>query len=217
MKRKQMVPIAMAVVAIILASYGLLSYDWYVEYREFQLPDDEGVIKTDLGYGILGVSNHTRHNLNRTTLDEEDRVLSYDDFTGLSSKAGQVASTMWVLMLIGIILSVVFIPLAIASQTGGLESRIGKWGPYVPLYIAQVAAITFILAPMWFSYEFIYGLDMDAFVLTNAPSQALGDMSGWYVVFAGVAIQAAAVMAISRTRLVYIKPLDEAKTPEPME
>jgi hypothetical protein len=212
-----MAPLVLAVVAIMFASYGLLSHGWYLEYRETDLPDDEGRIRTNLGYGIMGVSNSTKHKLNGTTLDGEDRVQSYDEFMGLKSKAGQVANTMMVLMLIGIVMCALFIPLAFISQTGGLEARLGKWGPYIPLYVAQVAAITFFLAPIWFSYEFIYGLDMDAYALTDAPSQALGDMSGWWVVFGALLIQVAALMAISRTRLIYIEPLGEGKTPEPMK
>jgi hypothetical protein len=216
MKGKQMVPIALAAVAIMLATYGLFSYGWYLEQRETDNPDEEGVIKTDLGYGIRGVSNHTRYMFNGTLLDEEETVHSYDEFIGDDNLAGQVASTMWTLMLIGILMTVIFIPLAYISQTGGLEARIGKWGPYLPLYVAQVAAVTLIVSPIWFTYEFIVGLDIDMNELTNAPSQAVGDMSGWLIVFAGVLVQAAAFMAISRTRLIYIEPLDEAKTPEPL-
>jgi len=217
MKRKHMVPIVLGVIALMMATYGLLSYGWYLEHREEDLPNKEGVIKTDLGYGIRGVSNHTVHRLNGTTLDEDERVQSHDDFLGDGNKAGPVASRMLTIMLIGIIMTALFLPLAYISQTIGLEVWVGKLGSYLPFYVAQVAAITFILAPIWFSFEFIKGLDIDMEVLTNAPSQALGDMAGWWVIFGGVIIQVAAFMALSRTRLIYIEPLDEVKTPEPME
>ena len=217
MKRKQMVPLVIAIIAILMATNGLLSYNWYIEQREFKLPGDEGTIKTDLGYGIRGVHNHTRLRFNGTTLDEEERVESYEDFIGPDTMAGPVASRMLIIMAIGIIMAALFIPLAFISQTGGLESRVGKWGPYIPLYVAQVSAIILIVAPIWFSYEFIVGLDMDMFTLTNAPSQALGDMAGWWVIFGGLFIQVSAIMALSRTRLIYIEPLDEVKQPKPLE
>lgn len=217
MKRKQMVPLVLAVLAILMATYGLVSYGWYLEGRESSLPDDGGNIKTELGYGIRGVSNHTRLMLNGTMLDESDTVHTYDEFLGDGNMAGPVASRMMTIMLIGIVMAVLFLPLAFMSQTGGLDDKVGKWGSYLPLYAAQVSAITFILAPIWFSYEFVMALDMDMMEITNAPSQALGDMSGWWVIFGGVLIQIAAVMALSRTRLVYIKPLDGPRTPEPME
>ncbi len=218
MKTKHVVPLVLAMIGIILATYSLMSFGWYEEYRESSLPDDGGNVKTDLGYGIRGVHNHTRIMLNSTMLDEEEKVQDYDDFHGgIDSMAGQVAARMWLVMLIGILMAVLFLPLAYISQTKGLEDRLGRWGAYVPLYVAQVSAITLILAPIWFSYEFTMGLDMDAMELTNNPSQALGAMGAWYVIFAGIFIQVAALMALSRTRLVYIKPLDEASTPEPME
>ncbi len=217
MKPKQMVPLVLAVVAILMASYGMLSYSWYQEYRETKLLGDEGIIKTDLGYGLRGVQNHTQHKLNGTTLEEEEKVQSYDDFIGKGNEAGPVASRMILLMFIGIVMAVLFIPLVFITQTGGLEDHVGKLGPYIPLYVAQVAAFTLVASPIWFSYEFIMALDMDMYKLTNAPSQALGEMAGLWVIFGGVLIQVAAFMALSRTRLVYIEPLDEVKTPEPME
>ena len=217
MKPKHMVPLVLVVVAILLAAYGMLSYSWYVEYRETKLLGDEGTIKTDLGYGLRGVQNHTRHRLNGTTLEEEERVQSYDDFIGKGNLVGPVASRMMLLLLIGIVMAALFIPLAFVSQTSGLEDRVGKLGPYIPLYVAQVAAITLIVSPIWFSYEFITALDVDMYELTNAPSQALGDMAAWWVITGGLLIQVAAFMALSRTRLVYIEPLDEVKQAEPME
>lgn len=214
MKRKHMVPVVLAVLAILMGLYGLLSYGWYLEERVTSLPDDGGNIKTELDYGIRGVANHTRHMQNGTMLDQKDTVHTYDEFLGEGNMAGPVAARMTTIMLIGIIMAVLFIPLALMSQTGGLDDLVGKWGSYLPLYTAQVSAITLILAPIWFSYEFITGLDMDMMEATRAPSQALGQLTGWWVIFAGVLIQIAAVMALSRTRLIYIEPLDETNTPE---
>ena len=145
------------------------------------------------------------------------RIETVTRTAGMPASERSVASTMLILMAIGIIMAALFIPLAFISQTGGLESRVGKWGPYIPLYVAQVSAITLIVAPIWFSYEFIMGLDMDMFALTNAPSQALGDMAGWWVILGGLFIQVSAFMALSRTRLIYIEPLDEVKKPKPLE
>jgi hypothetical protein len=210
-------PCILAVVTILLAVYGMMSYDWYEESREIPSSEGEGNYKSDLGYGPRGVHNYTRLAFNGSTLDEEESVQTYEEFNGPETEAGPVADTMFQLLIIGIVMTVLFIPLAYISQTSGLEGRVGKWGPYIPLYVAQVAAITLILAPIWFSYEFVQALDMDAMRLTNAPSQALGAMAGWWVIFGGIVIQVAALMAISRTRLIYIEPLDEAKTPEPIE
>lgn len=217
MKRKAMIPIVLVIVGIILSVYGMLSYEWYLEHRETQFPGDEANVKTDLSYGIRGVHNHTRLRLNGTTLEEETKVHSYDEFLGEENLAGPVASTTILVLTIGIIMAALFIPLAFVLQSGELETRIGKWGPYIPLYVAQVAAFTLVVSPIVFSYGFITALDADMYDLTDAPSQALGDMSGWWVIFGGLLIQVAAFMAISRTRLIYIEPLDEIRKAEALK
>jgi hypothetical protein len=90
-------------------------------------------------------------------------------------------------------------------------------GPYVPLIAGQVAALLLIIGTLWFTYAFVTGLDEDVAKLGQERYQAVGGMTASLVIFGGLLIQVAALYARARTQLVYIKPLDEAKTPEPME
>lgn len=218
MRKQALYALAFAIVAIIIYAYGMVSYDWYTEEREQPLVDEDGVLKSDIGYGLRGVNNHTRHRFNGTTLDEEEKVQGYDDFIGTKdTKASGVASTMNIMMIIALVMMVLFLPLVYLSSGGGLEQRFGKIGPYIPLLVAQIAALLLIIGPMWFSYAFITALDDDIGKVTGEPSQALGGMTGFWVIVGGIFIQVGALMALSRTRLIYIEPLDEVKQPKPLE
>ena len=216
MRREAMLAIALAVVALVLAVYCIVSYDWYEEERTSSL--EEGNLVTDIGYGLRGVQNVSQSRLNGTVLQERESHQTYDEFIGVEgTRAQSAADAMFLIVLVAIVFIVLFIPLVFLAHQGRFDDLVGKLGQYIPLMVAQVAALLLILGAMWFSYAFTEGLDKDVEDLGQERYRAVGGMGGWYAIFAGIIIQAAAVMALSRTRLVYIEPLEEGKTPEPVE
>lgn len=218
MRKQALYALVLAIVAIIIAAYGIVSYGWYTEEREQPLVDEDGILRSEIGYGLRGVNNRTLHRFNGTTLDEEEKVQGYDDFIGAKeTKASAVASAMNILMIVALAMAVLFLPLVYLTSGGSFEQRVGKIGPYIPLLVAQVAALLLIIGPIWFSYAFITALDDDIGRITGEPSQALGGMTGLWVIVGGILIQMAAVMALSRTRLIYIEPLDEVKQAGPLD
>lgn len=208
MKRQAVRAIVLAVIALVLIIVGMLSWDWYTEERdETDRASGERTLSV-YGYGLRGVMNNTRVSLNETVLSAEEKVQDYDDFVGLkNSRAGKAVASMNIIMLVALVMVIIFIPLVYLASAGSLEANVGRIGPYIPIIVAQVAALLLIVGPIWFTWTFAHGIDDDHFEMELEPSQALGGMAGWWVIFGGVSIQAAALMALARTRLIYIEPL----------
>lgn len=217
MRKEAYYAMAFAVVALILTSYGLVSHGYYVEDREVQQPD--GLVESHISYGLRKVHNESKLVFNDTTLSKEDKYQSYPDFIGASNatRADAAGARQFYLMIVSLVLVVLFIPLVLLSHQGYLDERFGRLGPYVPLIAGQIAALLLIIGTLWFTYAFATGLDEDVAKLGQERYQAVGGMTASLVIFGGLLIQVAALYARARTQLVYIKPLDEAKTPEPME
>jgi hypothetical protein len=114
---------------------------------------------------------------------------------------------MFLIMIAAIALAGLFIPLVYLSSEQNLDESMGRLGPYIPLIVAQIAAILLIVGPIWFSHALTTGLDEDMNEITGEPSQALGGMTGFWVIMGGLLVQVGAIMALSRTRLTYIEPL----------
>jgi hypothetical protein len=208
MKKQAKSAIVLGIVGLLFAVYGLTSHGWYNEEREHDLDDEEGFLRSHIGYGIRGVSNLTLHRFNGTTLDEEEKVQDYDDFIGVEgTRAAEAGSTMFLIMIAAIALAGLFIPLVYLSSEQNLDESMGRLGPYFPLIVAQIAAILLIVGPIWFSHALTTGLDEDMNEITGEPSQALGGMTGFWVIMGGLLVQVGAIMALSRTRLTYIEPL----------
>jgi len=207
MKKKSLRAIILSVVAILLTISGLLSYDWYTEERVEDAEAEDGEYKSDLAYGLRGVRNETRLVVNGTKIASEEKVQDYDDFIGLQdSRAGQVVSTMLLLMIVSLILAILFIPLVYLSSKGSLEDKVGKIGPYLPIICGQIAALLLIIAPIWFSYAFIMGLTDDMNELDQGPPQAIGGNAGFWVILGGVLLQYGVLSALARTKLILIEP-----------
>jgi hypothetical protein len=217
MKRQAYYAMVLALLAIILTADGLVSHDYYVEDREVQGPD--GLLKSNIGYGLRDVHNQSKLVFNGSTISKEDKYQDYQDFIGASNatRAMNAGSQQNVLMLVSLVLLVLFLPLVVMSHQGYFDERLGRMGPYIPLIAAQVAALLLIIGTLWFTYAFATGLDEDVANLHQERYQAVGGTTAFTVIVGGFLIQVAALMALSRTRLIYIKPLEEGKTPKPLE
>ncbi len=207
MKKQSLRACILALVTILFLLNGLLSYGWYTEERLEEASMEDGTYKSDLAYGLRGVRNETRLVVNETKIATEEKVQNYDEFIGLeNSRAGQVVNTMYLLMVLSLVLTVLFIPLVYISSQGSLEDKMGKIGPYIPLICGQIAALILIISPMWFTYAFITDLTADMDELEQGPPQALGDNAGLWVIVGGVLLQIGVVSALARTKLIYIEP-----------
>ncbi len=217
MKKEAYYAMTLGVVALLLTVYGLVSYDYYVEDKELQ--QEDGLLVSHIGYGLRDVHNESKLVFNDTTLWKEESYQTYPDFIGASNatRAEAAGAQQSILLIISLVLVILFIPLVFLSHQGFFDDKMGKLGPYTPLIVAQIAALVLIIGTMWFTYAFATGLDEDVAKLGQERYQAVGGMTAFVVIVAGILIQIAALYARSRTQLIYIKPLDEAKTPEPIE
>ena len=217
MRRQAYYAMALAVVALVLTAYGLVSYDYYVEDREVRQVD--GTLVSHISYGLRDVHNESKLVFNGTTLSKEDKYQEYPDFIGASNatRARDAGGRQFTLLLISLVLIVLFIPTVFLSHQGLFDERVGRLGPYVPLIMAQIAALILIIGTLWFTYEFATGLDKDVANLLQERYQAVGGMAAFWLIVGGVLIQVAALYARARTQLIYIKPLDEGREPRPLE
>ena len=207
MKKQSLRACILAIVAILFILNGLFSYGWYTEERVEDAPMEDGDYKSDLAYGLQGVRNETRLVVNGTKIASEEKVQGYDNFIGLkASKAGQVVDRMFLLMVISLVLTILFVPLVYLSSKGSLEDKVGKIGPYLPLILGQIAALILIISPMWFTYAFITDLTADMEDLEQGPPQALGGNTGLWVILGGVLLQFGVMSALARTKLIFIEP-----------
>ena len=207
MKKQSLRACILAIVAILFILNGLFSYGWYTEERVEDAPMEDGDYKSDLAYGLQGVRNETRLVVNGTKIASEEKVQGYDNFIGLkASKAGQVVDRMFLLMVISLVLTILFVPLVYLSSKGSLEDKVGKIGPYLPLILGQIAALILIISPMWFTYAFITDLTADMEDLDQGPPQALGGNTGLWVILGGVLLQFGVMSALARTKLIFIEP-----------
>lgn len=217
MRREAYYAMVLAVVALILTAFGIMSYDYYTESKEVQRSD--GVLESTIGYGLRDVHNESKLVFNKTVLEREDNYQDYQDFIGASNatRARDAGAQQFLLMVISLVLIVLFIPLTFLAHQGFFDTRLGKLGPYLPLIVAQVAALLLIIGTMWFTYAFATGLDEDVAKLGQERYQAVGGMAAFWVIVGGFLIQIAAIFARSRTQLVYIEPLGEVKAAKPLE
>jgi len=217
MRREAYYAMALAVIALILTAYGLMSYDYYTESREVQRAD--GVLESRIGYGLRDVHNVSKLVFNKTVLEREDKHQDYQDFIGASNatRARDAGAQQSLLTVISLVLIILFLPITFLAHQGFFDNRLGKLGPYVPLMVAQVAALLLIIGTMWFTYAFATGLDEDVAKLGQERYQAVGGTAAAWVIVGGFLIQVAAIFARSRTQLVYIQPLGDLKAAKPLE
>lgn len=215
MKKEAYIALALAALTIILVVNGLTSHGWYDEVRSEKMLGN--VTSSTIGYGLLTVHNVTKVTFNGTLISKSDEYQSYDDFIASNAtRARDAGSRMYLVSIVGLVLTALFIPLLFLAHQGFFDNRMGRLGPYVPLLVAQVAALVIIIGTLWFSYAFPTGLDADAVQLHQERYQALGGRTGLWVLVGGILVQAAAVMALARTQLIYIEPLDTVKGTKPL-